>query len=139
MVKQPASKPSEFVKLRGTVTTGIGESRSFTAIPWVKKQFINKLGIDPYPGTFNLNVSDSDSEKLDALRNASGIEIVPQDTNFCTARSFLVLVGNRIKGAAVIPLVADYPRTKLEIIAAENIRQSLSLDDGDVVEVTVYL
>ena len=139
MVKQRANDSPGFVILRGIVTTGIGESRSFTAIPWVKEQFINKLGIDPYPGTFNLTVSDSDSKKLDTLSNAAGIEIVPQDTNFCTARSFLVLIGGRINGAAIIPLVAGYPQNKLEIIAAENIRQSLSLNDGDVVEVTVYL
>ena len=139
MVNRKRSYSTKTVRLRGTVTSGIGKSQSFTDIPWVKKQFRDKLGIDPYPGTFNLTVLAKDGKKLDALRGANGIEIVPEDNNFCTAISFPVLVGNRVKGAVIIPLVADYPRNKLEIISAENIRQTLSLKDGDLVEVEVYL
>ena len=127
------------IKLRGIVTTGAGESRFFTEIPWVKQQFIDKLGISPYPGTFNTAILAEDREKLDTIRKAKGIEIVPQAENFCAASSFPVLVGGRVKGAAIIPLVADYPPTQLEIISAENIKQTLAVNDGDVVEVEVYL
>ena len=67
------------------------------------------------------------------------MDIIPRDENFCPASSFPVLVGGRIKGAAIIPLVANYPQSQLEIISAENIKQALSLNDGDPVEVEVYL
>jgi len=127
------------VKLRGVVTSGVGESQSFTEIPWVKKQFIDKLGINPYPGTFNILVLDEDRERLNAVREAKGIEIVPEDVNFCMAKSLHVLVGGEIKGATIIPLVSGYPSAQLEIISAENIKQALSLKDGDLVEVEVHL
>ncbi len=130
---------SKVIKLRGIVTRGIGESKSFTEIPWVKQQFIDKLGINPYPGTFNITILAEDEKKLNALRKTKGTEITPQDENFCAASSFPVLVNRRISGAAIIPLVADYPQTQLEIISAENIKQTLSLNDGDFVEVEVYL
>lgn len=140
MIHQPenTSHPG-VIRLRGTVTTGIGESKFFTEIPWVKQQFIDKLEISPYPGTFNITILAEDGEKLNNLKNARGIEIVPQDEKFCTASSFPVLVGGRIKGAAIIPLVADYPPTQLEIISEKNVKQALSLNDGDLVEVEVYL
>ena len=140
MVHQPDSADNhKVIKLRGIVASGIGESKYFTEIPWVKEQFISKLGINPYPGTFNITVLAEDREKLNALRKAKGIDITPQDENFCVASSLLVLVGSQIKGAAIIPKVANYPPMQLEIISAENIKQALSLNDGDLVEVEVYL
>ena len=130
---------SGIIKLRGTVTSGLSESRFFTEIPWVKKQFVDKLGINPYPGTFNITILAKDRERLNAVREAKGIEIIPEDTNFCSANSFPVLVSGKIKGAAIIPLVPNYPPAQLELISPENIKQSLSLKDGDLVEVEVYI
>ena len=129
----------ETIKLHGIVTRGIGESTFFTEIPWVRKQFAEKLGITPYPGTFNITVVAGDREKLSQIREARGIEIVPEDKTFCAANSFPVLINRQTKGAVIIPQVADYPETKLEVISAENIKESLSLKDGDQVELEVYL
>ena len=133
------SHKSETIRLHGIVTSGIGESKFFTEIPWVKKQFIDKLGIEPYPGTFNITVIAEDIDKLNVVRQTKGIEITPEDANFCTANSFPVLVNGKIKGAAIIPVVDNYPQTQLEVISSENIKESLSLEDGDLVEVEVYL
>lgn len=139
MVKQTERAEQRSVKLRGIVASGIRESKNFTEIPWVKKQFIEKLGVNSYPGTFNIVVLPEDEKKLHNLRQGKGIDIVPEDANFCAATSFRVLVGSKITGAAIIPLVSSYPPAQLEIIAAENIKQALSLRDGDFVEVEVYL
>jgi len=127
------------IKLRGIVTSGLRESRFFTEIPWVKRQFVDKLGINPYPGTFNITILPEDRERLNAVRETKGVEIIPEDINFCSANSFPVLVSGKIKGAVIIPLVPNYPPAQLEIISPENIKQSLSLKDGDLVEVEVYL
>ena len=140
MVPQPGNTSNrEIIKLHGIVTSGIGESKNFTEIPWVKEQFINKLGINPYPGTFNITVLAEDEGKLNALREAKGIEIPPEDKSFCAAIGLPALVGNRIKGAVIIPRVANYPPRQLEIISAENIKQAQSLEDGDSIQVEVYL
>ncbi|MFC2013433.1 DUF120 domain-containing protein [Chloroflexota bacterium] len=130
---------SEIVKLRGRVASGKRESRFFTGIPWVRKQFIEKLGIDPYPGTLNITMLDEDKGKLNKVRQSKGIEITPEDVNLCTANSFSVMVNGKIKGAAIIPLVSNYPQAQLELISNENIKQSLSLKDGDLIEVEVYI
>jgi len=129
----------EIIRLRGIVTCGINQSTFFTEIPWVREQFAEKLGITPHPGTFNITVVAGDKGKLNQIREAKGIEIVPEDKNFCAANSFPVLINHQIKGAVVIPQVADYPEAKLEVISAENIKESLALKDGDQVEVEVYL
>ena len=130
---------SNLIKLRGKVTSGLGESGFFTEIPWVRKQFVDKLGINPHPGTLNIAVLAEDRERLSAIREAKGIEIVPEEVNFCAANSFPALVSGKVRGAVIIPLVPNYPPAQLEIISPENIKQSLSLKDGDLVEVEVYL
>ena len=138
-LKSSGTSKRETIKLRGTVASGIGQSRFFTEIPWVKKQFIDKLGIDPYPGTFNIAVTAEDREKLKAVKEAKGAEITPEDADFCTATGLPVLGNGKLEGAAIIPQVSNYPPSQLEIIAGENIKRSLSLEDGNPVEVEVYL
>lgn len=129
----------KIIKLRGIVTSGTGEAGTITEIPWVREQFIDKLGINPYPGTFNITVLAGDREKLNTIRKAKGIEIMPQDANHCTGISFPALIGGKIKGAVIIPLIPNYPPAQLEIISSENIRRSLSVKDGDLIEIEVYL
>ena len=47
--------------LRGRIVEGLREAADFTQIPWVRRQFIEKLSVDPYPGTLNLEIVDPES------------------------------------------------------------------------------
>lgn len=125
--------------IRGRITEGLKESRFFTDIPWVREQFINKLGIDPYPGTFNLDIIDAqDLEKLKEIKKQKGIEITPAESGFCSAKCFHVLVCGKVKGALIIPEVPDYPESKVEIISSLKIREVLSLEIGELVLLEVF-
>ena len=132
------SSTSESIAIRGRVVEGLKESSFFTHLPWVREQFITKLGIDPYPGTLNLDIVDpEDVEKLTEIKKRKGIEIVPAEPRFCSAKCFHVLVCGKIKGAIIIPQVPDYPESKLEIISSERIRDVLSLNVGALVLVEI--
>ncbi|MGZ3579737.1 MAG: DUF120 domain-containing protein, partial [Syntrophales bacterium] len=56
---------------------------------------------------------------------------------FCSAQCYPVLIGRRIKGAIVFPLVNGYPENKMELIAPENIKKALLVKTGDNLEVEV--
>jgi CTP-dependent riboflavin kinase len=129
----------KIITLHGIVTHGTGEAGAITELPWVREQFIHKLGINPYPGTFNLTILAEDIDKLNAIRKSKGIEITPKDKNHCTGIGFPALVAGKIKGAIIIPLVPNYPPAQLEIISSQNIRHSLSVEDGDLIEIEAYL
>jgi CTP-dependent riboflavin kinase len=127
------------LELRGRVIRGMEESAQFTQLPWVRAQFIEKLGIDPYPGTLNLEVVGADLKKLALLREGRGVDIVPTEQGFCLGSGFPALVEGEVKGAVIIPQVDDYPRNKLELISATRIREALTLEEGDPVRVEVSL
>ncbi len=132
------SSTSEFVAIKGRMTEGLKESSFFMHIPWVREQFITKLGIDPYPGTLNLELIDNqDIEKLKEIKRRKGIEIIPAEPGFCSAKCFHVLVCGKIKGALIIPQVPDYPESKVEIISSDRIRDVLRLELGDHVSVEI--
>jgi len=126
------------VKIRGRIVEGLREAGDFTQIPWVKRQFIEKLSIDPYPGTLNLEIVDPESlQTFNVLKTKMRIEITPEDPSFCSAQCYPVLINGQIKGAIVFPLVKDYPENKMELIASQNIKEALSLNAGDILEVEI--
>ncbi len=125
------------IRIRGRIVEGLREAANFTQVPWVRRQFIEKLSLDPYPGTLNLEVIPEHVAKFDTLKKTEGIEIVPEDPAFCSARCYPVLIAGRLKGAIVLPLVKSYPRNKMELIAPLNIKETLQLKTGDIVEVEI--
>jgi len=128
------------ISIKGRIVKGLNESRTFMDVPWVKKQFMAKVGIEPYTGTLNINISEAlEKKKLTILRKLRGIEIVPEEPEYCSAMCFHALLNSRVKGAVIIPDVPDYPDTKLEIIAAVNIMEALSLNIGDIVTIEIEL
>ncbi len=104
----------------------------------MRKQFIEKLSIDPYPGTLNLEIADPESLQLfKDLKATAGIEIIPEAPSFCRAYCYYVLINGQLKGAIVFPLVENYPENKMELIATENIKNALCVKEGDMLEVEI--
>ena len=102
----------------------------------MRRQFIEKLSIDPYPGTLNLEIIDSESLRtFKELKSIRGKEITPEDPSFCNAQCYPVLINGQLKGAILFPLVKGYPENKMELIASENIKETLSVKTGEDLEV----
>jgi riboflavin kinase len=76
-----------------------------------------------------------DAHQFRGLKSTQGVEIIPEDPSFCSAQCYPVLINNRLKGAIVLPQVENYPENKMELIASQNIKEVLSVKEGDVLEV----
>ena len=125
--------------VKGTVFGGEGAGARFIGIPWVRNQIRKKLHFDPYLGTLNLRLADEEAESLrERLRSAKGVEIIPEK-GFYRALCFQMLISDKIDGCVVIPEKPNYPLDVLEIVASTCLRRELSLNDGDKVEVTLFL
>lgn len=128
---------AETLLLEGVACSGLGEGAAFTALGWVRREFLARLGFEPYPGTFNLRMSGAAWEAAKrVMAREPGIAIMPEP-GFCAAKCFHVVVAGRITGAVVFPEVAGYPADKFEVISAVPVRQALGVADGDAVAVSV--
>ena len=126
------------VKIRGRIVEGLRVGANFTQVSWVRKQFISKLSIDPYPGTLNLEIVEQrDRQNFEVLKATQGVEILPEDPSFCSAKCYPVLINGRLRGAIVLPMVEGYPENKMELIASESIKRALFAKAGDDLEVEI--
>lgn len=126
------------ISITGRLVTGLGEAVAFTQIDWARRQFIAKLGIDPFPGTVNLVLDDAEEiAKWARIRKVPGIVMETPEPDWCNAWCYKVRINGDIAGAIVLPEVADYPATKIEVIAAIGVRDALALVDGDAVTLEV--
>ena len=126
--------------LVGRLATGIGQGEHFTGLDWARAQFIDRLGIDPYPGTINMIVDDPNSMPVWVrIKRTPGIRINnPGDgPHDCDARCYPVSVAGSIEGAIVVPEVDNYPSTQVEIIADISVRAALGIEDGDPLEIVL--
>lgn len=127
------------VSLKGKVFSGEGIGRYFMGIAWVRKQVKEKLGFFPHLGTLNVHLQKKEARMLKKiLKKSRNLKIIPEK-GFFQASLFHALIMNRIEGAIVIPEKPDYPADVLEIIAPYCLRETLSLEDNDEVEIRISL
>lgn len=128
------------ITVKGRVFRGKGEGGWFISLSWVKKQFKEKLGFNPYPGTLNLRLpGKAEIRNLKRMVNLfRGIEIGSAE-EICRGRCFKALIMEKVNGAVVIPNIPNYPTDVLEVVAGLCLRDRFNLRDGDEVELTVWL
>ena len=127
-------------QIRGIVASGIGRGQYFTQLDWARVQFVDRLGIDPYPGTLNVILEDpADVAAWIGLRGTSGIRIDnpgnrPHD---CDARCYAITIDGVVDAAIVLPEVEDYPEAQIELIAPVCLREALGKSDGDQIVIGI--
>ena len=124
----------------GKIVTGLGKGAQFTQLDWARKAFEKNLGIDPFPGTLNVLITDQISkEKWSFIRHLPGILLQPHRPEWCDARCFLSTIEDSIDAAIILPEVKIYPADQIELISALPIRETLGLGDGQVISIKVFL
>ena len=131
---------SNKIVFKGKVISGMGEGTYYTKQSGYAEQFRRKLGFTPHPGTFNIEIEFIERNKLRLLRNHSGIAIDEFKTENRTFGSVICYKAtvNGCEGAIVLPKRSHYS-TVLEVISPYRLREKLRVDDGDDVEVVVFL
>ncbi len=131
----------EKIYIEGRVISGVGEGKYYVSLEGYRKQFIEKLGFDPYPGTLNLKIPKEQMYFRGLLDEEEGIHIEgfkTEDRTFGEVKAFKCRI-NGIDGAVVIPQRTHYSKDVLEIISPVCLREKLNLKDGDKVVVEVLL
>lgn len=120
--------------LYGRITTGLGRGKHFTQLDWARRQFMEKLGFDPFPGTLNLILDDAKSLSVwQRLQNTPGVRVDNPNggPRVCDARCFRVSIEGQVDAAIVLPEVEGYAKYQVEVIAPIELRDALTIKDGD--------
>jgi len=127
------------VVFKGRLISGLGEGKYYTAHPGYQKQFEEKLGFIPYPGTLNVEIAGIERNKL-RLLSGGGITIDSFDSDGRTFGSVICYKAtvNGEQAAVVLPKRSHYA-TVLELISPHQLRNKLNLKDGDPITITVSL
>jgi riboflavin kinase, archaea type len=126
------------LRFSGQVTSGLGEGRYYLSQPGYIVQFQERLGYTPFPGTLNIRVDPKELLRIEGVRSWQGIRI---DGFQASGRTFggATCYGGRINGRACHLIRPDrsHYQDVVEVIAAESLRETLGVHDGDTVTVEV--
>lgn len=131
---------TDHVTIHGCVQSGMGEGGYYICQERYVSQFSEKLGFVPFEGTLNIHVDPEDVGKLDIVRSIAG---VPIDGFSSDGRSFGAVVAYKAKirnidCAIVVPERSHYTDV-IEIICQYHLRRTLSLEDGDRLDIKVNI
>lgn len=138
------SAPST-IDFEGRVVSGMGEGAYYMSLEGYRRQFREKLGYEPYPGT--LNVQLADPIYMNARRELGKHPSVFLDGFSDGTRTYgwvkcyrAVINDGAVDNAAVLVLErTHYDDTMLEVIAPESIKQKADIKSGDRIKVQVRL
>ncbi len=129
-VSNDAFESEQVEFMRGKILSGLGQAQYFLTREGYSRQFVEKLGFVPFPGTLNVLLE----EPFPAQRQAIKIEgFSMEGKSFGECKCYRIKL-NGIEAAVVRPERSRYPAELIEIIAPVKLRAQ-GLKDGDPVEV----
>ncbi|PVX24449.1 MAG: riboflavin kinase [Candidatus Bathyarchaeum sp.] len=141
LIFESAYPPS--ITLEGTLFTGLGEGAYYVTKEGYRKQFMEKLGFDPYPGTLNLKLtSEYDIKSLSELETYPAVTLEgfeDESRTFGAVRCYPAVINNKVKGAAINALRSHYGQSVIELVAPTCLRSRLKLKDGHKVKVEILI
>jgi riboflavin kinase len=140
------SSPSAVV-FEGNVISGMGEGAYYMSLEGYRRQFREKLGYEPYPGTLNVRLVDqlymNARRELGMHQPSAFIDGFSDGTRtYGWVKCYRATIndGSSIENAAVLVLErTHYDDSMLEVISPVAIKQAAGIKNGDKVKVLVEL
>jgi len=125
----------------GSVFSGLGEGAYYISQPGYSRQFLEKLGFEPYPGTLNLRVRKEDQEEVRMLEASPFVLIegfTDGNRSFGPAKCLHGRINDKADAALIFPVRTHYAGDVVEVISSEFLRNMLHLKDGDTVKFRAF-
>ncbi|MEK6944227.1 MAG: DUF120 domain-containing protein [Thermoproteota archaeon] len=127
------SAPS-YVELKGTLVSGMGEGAYYMSLKGYTKQFKEKIGYVPFPGTLNVKLSKKEYiETVSQFYNRDCILIngfSDEKRTYGWVKCFNAKLNNLIDCELVILERTHHDNSVIELISKINIRKTAKLKDG---------
>ena len=132
------------INFEGNVVSGMGEGAYYVALDGYRRQFKEKLGFEPYPGTLNIRLVDQMymNARRELGKNPSIFINGFSDgmRTYGWVKCYRAIINEAIDNAAVLVLErTHYDDSMLEVISPVSIKQTAGIKNGDRVKVQVML
>jgi riboflavin kinase len=131
------------IDIEGIVFSGMRDGAYYVTREGYGKQFMEKLGFNPYPGTLNLKLKTGLQVQAKRILDAyPGIVIdgfEDGQRTFGPVKSFKILINNKIEGAVLLIKRTHHSENVMEIISPVYLREKLGLKDGDRVNIKILI
>ncbi len=124
----------------GKLVTGIGEGSYYIGLDGYKDQLEKVLGFEPRFGTLNLQIKPEDKAMKACLLEFPGFTIEGfemEDRSFGEGTCYKAEIAG-IACGVMIPSRSHYSDV-LEVVSHECLRKALKINDGDTVQLKVFL
>ncbi len=129
-------------KITGYVTSGSGEGSYYLSQPQYHTQLTARLGFSPFKGTLNIEIRDDknlkNKEKFLLTQPIAIKGFTTPKRTFGRLLCYRCAINSKIQAAIIIPKRTHHNNKIVEIIAHDNLRDTLKLKDGDRLEVTFH-
>ena len=139
------STPPSTISFEGRVVSGMGEGAYYMSLAGYRKQFYEKLGYEPYPGTLNVKLVDKifrDSRREIGKYPSIFIDgFSDTKRTYGWAKCYLAHINDGpIRNAAVLVLErTHYDESMLEIIAPVSIKDTVGIHNGDKIKIKMLV
>jgi riboflavin kinase len=134
----------ESLSLTGTVTSGMGEGRHYITLSGYMRQFVAKLGYEPFAGTLNIDLTPESVRARTRLSALDPITIEGWEDEertygpaYCYAATVRTATDTYETAHVITPERTHHGDDHLELVAPDRLRDVLELDDDDEVTVDV--
>ena len=142
---------------KGKIVTGMGEGAYYMSLEGYKKQFQNKLGYEPFPGTLNVKIEDKNylnSRKdlinypsifIDGFKNSDRTfgwvrcypATISQETKLCLDMTQSQTTDISYDVHVLLLERTHHNNNLIEVIGPLNLKESLNLKNGDTIVVMI--
>lgn len=127
-------KEAEPITIEGVVVSGLFEGAYYISKEGYKRQIIEGLGFEPFPGTLNIRINHENMEKRRQVVRSHGVFLkgfVEEDRAYGSAWCYHVIIEGEVEGALIEAERSIHDTNIMEIIAPVYLRRELDLADGD--------
>src|SRR6187200_2037398 len=133
------------IDFKGRVVSGMGEGAYYMSLDGYKKQFKEKLGYEPYPGTLNIKLLDQIF--MNSRREISRYPSIfingfsDNSRTYGWAKCYKANINEGIvNNASVIVLErTHYDDSMLEVIAPISIKETIGIKNGDEISLKIHI
>ncbi|MFQ5941781.1 MAG: DUF120 domain-containing protein [Nitrososphaerales archaeon] len=142
-LKSAVDSAPNHLEFNGVSISGVGEGAYYMSQGGYRKQFVKKLGFEPYPGTLNIKLSEQvyvnakrELEKHPAIF-IDGFS--DEKRTYGWVKCYPATINNKVEGALLVLERTHHDDSVIEVIAPLKIKDSAKIRDGDKVTITVKI